>query len=48
VTKTRQLQELCEAVEIKLSADEMAALEKPYRPHPIIGHQQPRPAKMLE
>ena len=48
VTKARQLQELCEAVEIKLSADEMAALEKPYRPHPIIGHQQPRPAKMLE
>jgi 1-deoxyxylulose-5-phosphate synthase len=47
-TKTRHLTELFEAVEIKLSTDEVEALEKPYRPHVIIGHEQPRPAKMLK
>ena len=47
-TKTRHLQELFEAVDIKLSGDEIEALEKPYRPHAIIGHEQPRPAKMLK
>jgi aryl-alcohol dehydrogenase (NADP+) len=46
-TKTHHLTELFEAVDIKLGTDEIAALEKPYRPHPIIGHEQPRPAKML-
>ncbi len=40
-TKTQQLKDLIGAVELKLSADEVAALEKPYRPHPILGHAQP-------
>jgi 1-deoxyxylulose-5-phosphate synthase len=47
-TKTRHLKELFEAVDIKLSADEVEALEKPYRPHFILGHEQPRAAKMLK
>jgi 1-deoxyxylulose-5-phosphate synthase len=46
-TKVRHLTELIEAVDIQLSADEIDALEKPYRPHPIIGHEQPQAAKML-
>lgn len=40
-TKTHQLRELIDAVEIKLSAEEVAAVEKPYRPHSILGHAQP-------
>jgi 1-deoxyxylulose-5-phosphate synthase len=47
-TKTHHLAQIFEAVEIKLSPDEVAALERPYLPHPIIGHQQPSPAKMLK
>jgi aryl-alcohol dehydrogenase-like predicted oxidoreductase len=46
-TKVSHLKELFEAVDVRLSAEEIEALEKPYRPHPIIGHEQPRPAKML-
>ncbi|HTA46007.1 MAG TPA: aldo/keto reductase [Bryobacteraceae bacterium] len=45
-TKVQQLKELIDAVEIKLSADEIAALEKPYKPHPILGHAQPAPKAM--
>ncbi len=37
-SKVYQLEEAVEAAEIKLSAEEMAALEEPYRPHPILGH----------
>lgn len=47
-TKTRHLKELFDAVDIKLSAEETATLESPYRPHPIIGHEQPQAAKMLK
>jgi aryl-alcohol dehydrogenase-like predicted oxidoreductase len=46
-TKTHHLKQIFEAVDIKLSAEEVEALEKPYRPHPIIGHAQARGAKML-
>lgn len=45
-TKLAHLNEAIAAVDVKLSADEVAALEKPYRPHPILGHEQPRPARM--
>jgi aryl-alcohol dehydrogenase-like predicted oxidoreductase len=41
VTKVNQLKELIAAVEIKLTPEEIAALEKPYRPHSILGHAQP-------
>ncbi len=46
-TKIAQLKELFAAVEIKLSAEEVAELEKPYEPHPIIGHEQPGAARMV-
>ncbi len=38
-TKIYQLEEAAAAVEIKLTEEEMARIEKPYRPHPILGHQ---------
>jgi aryl-alcohol dehydrogenase (NADP+) len=45
-TKTQQLTELIAAVDVKLSAEEVAALEKPYRAHAILGHAQPSPKAM--
>jgi aryl-alcohol dehydrogenase-like predicted oxidoreductase len=45
-TKTHHLKELIEAVEIKLSAEEIAAIEKPYRPHAVAGHEQPNARRM--
>jgi 1-deoxyxylulose-5-phosphate synthase len=47
-TKTNQLSDLIAAVDIKLTPDEVAALEKPYRPHGILGHAQPTPKSMLK
>lgn len=47
-TKLNHLQEAVKAVDIKLSPEEVAALEKPYRPHPILGHEQARPAMMAK
>ena len=46
-TKAEQLTELIAAVDIKLTGDEIAALEKPYKPHGILGHTQPTPKSML-
>jgi 1-deoxyxylulose-5-phosphate synthase len=37
-TKPRHLEDAVAAVEVTLSADEVARLEAPYRPHPILGH----------
>jgi len=45
-TKPQQLKELIAAVDIALSAEEVASLEKPYRPHSILGHVQPAPKDM--
>lgn len=45
-TKAHHLKELIAAVEIKLTAEEVAALEASYRPHPVLGHEQPKPARM--
>jgi len=47
-TRLSHLKEAIAAVDVKLTADEVAALEKPYRPHPILGHEQPRPARMIQ
>jgi len=47
-TKTHHLKEIFEAADITLSAEDVEALEKPYRQHPILGHEQPRAAKMLK
>ena len=43
-TKVHHLKESFAAVDIALSAEEVAALEEPYQPHPILGHEQPKPA----
>jgi aryl-alcohol dehydrogenase (NADP+) len=37
-TRVGQLEELVQAVDIKLSVDDMRRLEEPYRPHPVLGH----------
>ena len=46
-TKVHHLKESFAAVDIALSTEEVAALEEPYQPHPILGHEQPRPADFL-
>jgi 1-deoxyxylulose-5-phosphate synthase len=45
-TKLPQLKELIAAVDVKLTDDEIAALEKSYEPHPVLGHAQPTPKAM--
>jgi 1-deoxyxylulose-5-phosphate synthase len=45
-TKLRHLQELIAAVDLKLSPEEVAAVEKPYRAHRVLGHAQPTPKAM--
>ena len=37
-TKLRHLEDSIAAVEVTLSDDEVARLEAPYRPHPVLGH----------
>ena len=46
-TKLHHLKESFAAVDITLSAEEVAALEEPYQPHPILGHAQPTPVDMV-
>ncbi len=40
-TKLRHLEDAVAAVEIDLNEDEIAALEAPYRPHPVKGMAPP-------
>jgi aryl-alcohol dehydrogenase-like predicted oxidoreductase len=47
-TKLHHLKQILEAVDIKLSAEEVAAMETPYRPHPIVGYEHPLPKKMMK
>jgi aryl-alcohol dehydrogenase (NADP+) len=37
-SKPHHLDDALAAVDLTLSAEEVAALEEPYRPHPILGH----------
>ena len=37
-TKLDHLEDALAAAELELSDGEIAALEEPYRPHPVIGH----------
>ena len=37
-SKMPQLEESVGALEIRLSQEEIASLEQPYRPHPVLGH----------
>jgi aryl-alcohol dehydrogenase-like predicted oxidoreductase len=36
-TKAHHLQDAVAAVELKLTTDEVKALEEPYVPHPVLG-----------
>lgn len=46
-TKTAHLKDVIGAIELKLTAEEIAALEKPYQPHRILGHAQPKPKDLV-
>ncbi len=37
-THVRQLEELVETVDMKLTQDQVERLEEPYKPHPVLGH----------
>lgn len=37
-TRLSHLEDAIKAVEIKLTDEEIATLEEPYRPHPVLGH----------
>jgi 1-deoxyxylulose-5-phosphate synthase len=37
-SKMPQLEEAVAALAIRLEADEIARLEAPYQPHPVLGH----------
>jgi len=39
ISKETHLTEAVEAIDIKLSEEERGLLEKPYRPHPVLGHE---------
>ncbi|MCB2047224.1 MAG: aldo/keto reductase [Novosphingobium sp.] len=39
VSKMPQLEDALSAIEIELTADEIASLETPYQPHPMVGFQ---------
>jgi aryl-alcohol dehydrogenase-like predicted oxidoreductase len=42
-TRIEQLEELVQAVGLALDSEVVARLEKPYRPHPVLGHMQRAP-----
>jgi 1-deoxyxylulose-5-phosphate synthase len=46
-TKAEQLKDVLGAIDLKLNAEEVKALEAPYRPHRILGHAQPTPRAMV-
>ena len=37
-TRLEHLDDALAAVELALTSDEVARLEEPYRPHPVLGH----------
>jgi aryl-alcohol dehydrogenase (NADP+) len=37
-SKMYQLEDALAAIEIKLTPEEIARLEEPYQPHPVLGH----------
>jgi aryl-alcohol dehydrogenase (NADP+) len=46
VTQPQHLRDLIGSVDLELAPQEVAALEKPYRPHSILGHAQPKAKDM--
>ena len=45
-TRLEHLEDADAAVGLRLSEAEVARLEAPYRPHPILGHEQPTPREV--
>ncbi|HSB60447.1 MAG TPA: aldo/keto reductase [Vicinamibacteria bacterium] len=45
-TRLEHLEDAAAAVGIRLADEEVARLEAPYRPHPILGHDQPTPREV--
>lgn len=42
-TRVEQMEELAAAVDLTLDEETIGALEAPYIPHPVLGHEQPAP-----
>jgi aryl-alcohol dehydrogenase (NADP+) len=47
-TKLHHLKQIFAVADMKLNAEAVAALEAPYRPHPIVGYEHPSPKKMVK
>jgi aryl-alcohol dehydrogenase-like predicted oxidoreductase len=47
-TKLSHLDEAIAALDLKLTGEEIAALEAPYRPHPILGYEPPVLSRMVK
>ena len=45
-TRLEHLDDAAAAVALRLSDEEVARLEAPYRPHAILGHEQPKPREV--
>jgi aryl-alcohol dehydrogenase-like predicted oxidoreductase len=45
-TRLEHLDDAATAVDLRLTNEEVARLEAPYRPHPILGHEQPTPREV--
>ena len=45
-TRLEHLDDAAAAVGLPLAEEEVARLEAPYRPHPILGHEQPTPREV--
>jgi aryl-alcohol dehydrogenase-like predicted oxidoreductase len=46
-SKLEHIDEAVKSLDVKLSTQEVAALDAPYKVRPIIGHDQPQAARML-
>ena len=38
-SKTWQIEQAVQALDVSLSADDLSSLAAPYQPHPVLGHQ---------
>lgn len=47
-TRLSHLNEAIASLDLKLTSDEIEALEAPYRPHWILGHDHPKPSRMVK
>ena len=47
-TKLKHLDEAIKALDLELTAEEIAAVQAPYQPHPLFGHEQPKAALLLK